>query len=126
MKKTIITLAVFLLTATAYAGHGGDMDHSNHKQMIEKAVKVKIGKKGFKPQTPLHFKPNENIVLNITRTTKKTCMTELKHPKTGKMVNLPLNKEVRFDIGSYEKPTEVKLLCGMKMKAGVIHVGKRS
>jgi len=94
--------------------------------MIEKTVKVEIGKKGFKPQTPLNFKPNENIVLNITRTTKKTCMTELRHPKTGKLVNLPMNKEVKFGIGSYNKPTEIKLLCGMKMEAGVIHVGKKS
>ena len=126
MKKTIISITVFLFTATAFAGHGGDMDHSKHKQMIEKTVKVEIGKKGFKPQTPLNFKPNENIVLNITRTTKKTCMTELRHPKTGKLVNLPMNKEVKFGIGSYNKPTEIKLLCGMKMEAGVIHVGKKS
>jgi len=126
MKKSIIALSIILLTAPALAGHGGDMDHSKHKQMIEKNVKVEIGKKGFKPQTPLNFKPNENIVLNITRTTKKTCMTELRHPKTGKLVNLPMNKEVRFDIGSYAKPTEVKLLCGMKMEAGVIHIAKKS
>ena len=126
MKKCIITMGIFLLSVPVLAGHGGDMDHSKHKQKIEKNVKVEIGKKGFKPQAPLNFKPNENIVLNITRTTSKTCMTELKHPKTGKLVNLPMNEEVRFDIGSYKKPTEIKLLCGMKMKAGVIHVVDKS
>lgn len=126
MKKNIIAFGVLIMSTVAFAGHGGEMDHSKHKQKIEKAVKVEIGKKGFKPQTPLHFKPNENIVLNITRTTEKTCMTELRHPKTGKLVNLPMNKEVKFDIGSYKKPTEIKLLCGMKMEAGVIHVAGKS
>jgi len=127
MKQSIIAIGVLIMSTVAFADHAGEKGHSHHKQQIEKTVKVEIGKKGFKPQTPLRFKPNENIVLNITRTTAKTCMTELRHPKTGKLVNLPMNKEVKFDIGSYKKPTEIKLLCGMKMEAGVVHVvGKSS
>jgi plastocyanin domain-containing protein len=136
MKKSIVTIAMVFLSAQAFAGKNGDAHHSGHehkhehtqknKQSAEKSVKVEIGKKGFNPESPLNFKPNENIVLNITRTTKKTCMTELRHPKTGKLVDLPMNKEVRFDVGTYDKPTEIKLLCGMKMKAGVIHVSGKS
>ncbi len=89
---------------------------------------MEIGKKGFKPERALTFAPGENIVLNVKRTTKKTCMTSLKHPKTGKLVDLPMNKVVRFEIGTYDKPQEVKLLCGMGMKAGVVSIseGKKS
>ena len=122
MKKSIIMAGLLLLSFGVFADHGGDKDHSHHDQKVVKQVKVEIGNKGFKPQTPLQFKPNENIVLRITRTTKKTCMTELKHPETGKLVKLPMNKEVKFEIGSYTKPTEIKIVCGMGMLAGVVHV----
>ena len=123
--KNITMLGVFLLCIGAVADHSGEEDHSHHDPKIEKAVKVEIGKMGFKAETELNFKPNENIVLNITRTTNNTCMKELKHPKTGKLVKLPMNKEVKFEIGFYEKPIEVKLLCGMGMKAGVIQVDNK-
>ena len=126
MKKSIITIGLLLFSVGVFASNPGEKDHSHHKKEVIKTVKVEIGKKGFKPQTPLNFKPNEGIVLKITRTTNKTCMTELKHPKSGKLVKLPMNKEVKFDIGSYKKPTEIKLLCGMDMKAGVIHVANKS
>jgi|GEM_PF-2256528 len=126
MKKSIIVFGVFLLSVSSFADKTGGINHSEHKQKVEKTVDIEIGKKGFKPQTSLNFKPNENIVLNITRTTTKTCMTELEHPKTGRLVALPINKKIRFDIGTYKKPTEIKLLCGMKMEAGVIHVRKKS
>lgn len=124
MKYISISVITLGLSSVSLADHSGDKGHSHHKK-TERVVKVEIGKKGFKPATPLHFKPNENIVLKITRTSDKTCMKSLKHPKTGKLVNLPMNKEVRFEIGEYDKDQEVKLLCGMGMKAGVVHVAAK-
>ena len=125
MKMILTSIFTLILSSVSLADHSGDKGHSHHKK-TEKVVKVEIGKKGFKPETPLNFKPNETIVLNITRTTNKTCMTSLKHPKTGKLIELPMNKEVRFEIGKYGKAQEIKLLCGMGMKAGVVYVADKS
>lgn len=125
MKFILMSIFTLGLVSVSFADHSGDKAHSHHKK-TERVVKVEIGKKGFKPASPLNFKPNENIVLNITRTTDKTCMKSLKHPKTGKLVKLPMNKEVRFEIGEYAKEQEVKLLCGMGMKAGVVYVTDKS
>ncbi len=118
MKNLVVILSV-LIGSVSMADQSGEKVYKHHNQ---KAVKVEIGKKGFQSKQPLKFKAGELIVLDITRTTKKTCMTELKHPKTGKLVDLPLNKEVRFEVGSYDKSKKIDLLCGMDMKAGVIHV----
>ncbi len=120
--KIIIIILGMLLSHIAVADHSGEKHDAHHNKMAAKAIKVEIGTKGFVPSAPLNFKPNEKIVLNITRTTKKTCMTALKHPKTKKSVELPLNKEVRFEVGSYDKPKEITLLCGMGMKAGVVQI----
>ena len=62
------------------------------------------------------------MTLIITRKTDKTCMTELKNINGKGKTELPLNKEVRFTVGRLDKTGEIKLLCGMSMKAGVISV----
>ena len=118
MKKIFLTLMLFFGFA-AVAGHA---DGKEEKHPHVHPVKVEIGKKGFKSEKPLNFKKGEEIVLDITRTTKKTCMTEIQHPKTKKTVELPLNKETRINLGSYTEAKEIKLLCGMNMTAGVVHV----
>lgn len=87
----------------------------------EKVVKVKISEDGFQP-AQIEVKKGENLVLMVTRTTDKTCMKELKAVKGTGQTDLPLNKEVRFDVGALEKSGEVKLLCGMDMTAGVVKV----
>ncbi len=124
MKIIILMVLALSMSQTSLADHSGGSEHS-HSSKVEKVVKVEIGKKGFKAESPLNFKSNESIVLNITRTTDKTCMTSLKHPKTGKLVKLPLNKQVRFEVGEYSEAKEVKLLCGMGMKAGVLHISAK-
>ncbi len=124
MKFILAAVITLGLSSVSLADHSGDEKHSHHKK-TERVIKVEIGKKGFKPAAPLHFKPKENIVLNITRTSDKTCMKSLKHPRTGALIKLPMNKEVRFEIGEYAKEQEIKLLCGMGMKAGVIYVAEK-
>lgn len=86
-----------------------------------KVVEVEIGKKGFQPSL-IKVGKGENLVLMINRTTDKTCMKALKHPKTGKLVKFPLNKKTKFEVGSFAESKKVDLLCGMDMKAGIIHV----
>lgn len=119
MKKIVFILIAVSFSLSAFS----DEDTAKTtKGKSSGSVKVEIGKKGFKAEKPLNFAQGENIVLDIKRTTKKTCMTEIKHPKTGKVVDLPLNKETRLDLGSYQEAKEIKLLCGMNMTAGIVHV----
>ena len=87
----------------------------------ENIVNVTIGKDGFKPN-PITIKQGHELTLLVKRTTKKTCMTNLKNPISGKLVEMPLDKEVRFKIGKFDSKKTVKLLCGMDMKAGVIQI----
>lgn len=118
--KIIISIIAILFTCSAMAhDHGKE----NLKTTIEKVVKVEIGKKGFVPN-PVKAKKGENLVLNITRTTKKTCMTELKHPTSGKLVKLPLNEEVRFEVGKLNTNKKIDLLCGMDMNAGSVVISE--
>ena len=94
-------------------------DH--HQGTKAKVIDVEIGKKGFQPN-PIKVSKGENLVLMVNRTTDKTCMTALKHPKTGKLTKFPLNKKTKFEVGSFSEAKKVDLLCGMDMKAGVIHI----
>ncbi len=119
--KALFFVTILVFGSSGFADYGHE-DEDHHQEIVVKAVSVEIGKKGFVPKSELKFKKGEKIVLNITRTTDKTCMKNLKHPKTGKLIELPLNKKVKFEIGDYKEKKEVKLLCGMGMKAGVLKI----
>lgn len=114
MKKLLI-IAVSLLISGVSVAHEGK--HINK----EKTVKVTIGEDGFKP-SQIDGKKGDNIILLVTRTTDKTCMTELKNINGKGQTKLPLNKEVQYKVGLLDKAGEIKILCGMDMKAGVIKV----
>lgn len=111
MKNLVILALTMFLGAFAIAENGS-----------KNGIKVEIDKSGFQSEKPLDFKKGEPVVLDITRTTEKTCMKKLKHPKTGKLIDLPLNKQTRLDLGTYSEAKEITLLCGMEMTAGVVHV----
>ena len=49
-------------------------------------------------------------------------MPELKNVNGTGETKLPLNKEVRFQVGPLNKSGEINLLCGMDMKAGVVEI----
>lgn len=118
MKKIMIVTALLAFGFSAGADHSDEKEGHTHAH----PVKVEIGKKGWVAEKALDFKKGEEIVLDVTRTTEKTCMKGIKHPKTGKVVDLPMNKETRLDLGKYDEAKEIKLLCGMGMTAGVVHV----
>ncbi len=103
-----------LVGSAAFAHEGAHLEN-------EKTVKVSISEDGFKP-AKIEAKKGETLTLLVTRTTDKTCMTELKNVNGKGETKLPLNKEVRFTIGQLDKTGDIKLLCGMDMKAGVVKV----
>lgn len=114
MRKIFVVIALFLASGFSQA-------HEGKHPGKEKTIKVSIGEDGFKP-AQIEVKQGENLTLLVTRTTDKTCMTELKNIEGEGKTKLPLNKEVRFALGHLDKSGEIKLLCGMDMKAGVVKV----
>ena len=110
MKKMAIAIGFLLFAGNVFA-----------TDMQTKKVKVEIGDQGFKP-AQIEVKKGENLILMITRTTDSTCVKELKNASGSKQVELPLNKEVKFEFGQLDKPGKVKILCGMDMTAGVVAV----
>ncbi len=119
MKKYLFMI---ILTLSFMSLAKENTQEKSKKPSYGAVVVVKVDKKGFTSEKPLHFKKGENIILDVTRITDKTCMTEIQHPKTGNLVKLPLNKKTRIDLGSYSEPKEIRLLCGMNMTAGVIYI----
>lgn len=118
--KFLFVIFTLIITTQVFA-HGGE-HHKDAKKKITKEIKVEIGKKGFAPGK-ISAKKGEHIVLAVTRKTDKTCIKNLKHPaKENVTIDLPLNEQVKVDIGSFKKEQSVTLLCGMGMKAGVIDI----
>ena len=123
MKKVLLFLIVLSFASVGYSH--GDEDHSAKKMKQSmgktKVVEVEIGKKGFQP-AKIDLKKGENLVLNVTRKTNKTCMKKLKHPVSGQLVDLPKDQMVEIVVGSFDEKKKMDLLCGMGMKAGVVQV----
>lgn len=114
MNRFVIATLILITTNLTWASQKEASAHEN-------VVKVTIGDSGFKP-AKIQAKAGEDLVLMITRTTEKTCVTELKNVNGKGETELPLNKEVRFNVGHLKKASEITLLCGMNMKAGVVTV----
>ena len=114
--KVMISILITILSVCLYAN-----DKSSAVQ--EKVVEVVISQKGFVP-AQITLLPKQNLTLKITRTTDKTCMTELKNLDGSGVTSLPLNKVTTFKVGSFDQPQKVKLLCGMGMVAGLVTVGQ--
>jgi plastocyanin domain-containing protein len=139
MKKTMGIIISLMLGSFIFAHEGshggshGDVKKEASKQITnkqktavekitsQKTVKVEISEDGFKPAN-IKVNKGEDLVLLVTRKTDKTCMKELKNLDGSGQVKLPLNKEVKFEVGSSNKSGDVKILCGMDMTAGVITV----
>lgn len=109
----ILLMSFFLVFLMSPEGHSKDMER--------RVVSVTMGEKGMVPPK-VQIKPNQHLTLKITRTTDKTCMTELKNQKDDGETLLPLNQEVVYEVGHFESPKTLKLLCGMEMVAGHVHI----
>lgn len=114
--KNIIAIFIGLSLSLSSIALGATGDEKKSR-----AVKVEITEDGFKP-AKIKAHKGEELVLLVTRKTDKTCMKELKTLDGTGEVKLPLNNEVRFEVGRLNKKGDIKLLCGMDMKAGVISV----
>jgi len=84
-------------------------------------VEMKVTDKGFEPAN-VAVKKGEPVTLVITRTTEKTCATEIVIDDYGVNTKLPLNKAVTVSF-TPNKAGDLQYGCAMgKMIGGVLKV----
>lgn len=81
---------------------------------------IQVGSSGFEPAR-VPARAGQEVVLVFTRTTDRTCATEVVIPSENRTVALPLNQPVEVKITPREKG-EIAFTCGMKMFQGVVNV----
>lgn len=108
MKKYFLAIFVVLLAIGANAD----------SKVVEEIVKVQVTEKGFEPST-IKVKSGSHVVLQVTRSTEATCATQIQVKKKKIKKDLPLNKEVKIDLGVIKKG-EVRFACGMNMFTGQV------
>lgn len=83
-------------------------------------VEVTVDGTGFHPDR-IHARAGQPITLAVTRTTDKTCGTEVVIPALGIDRKLPLNERVEVTVTPADKG-EIAFACGMDMLKGTIVV----
>lgn len=86
----------------------------------EQRVKIRVTARGFEPAT-IRLKAGVPTVLVVTRTTDRTCATELVIPSRKIRQELPLKRAVEIRLGP-EKAGRLRFACGMDMVSGVLVV----
>lgn len=113
-------------TGTAAAMPGAATTTTSAAMIIDrfpdvKAVKVKVTKKGYVPNTVM-AKVGQPVAIEFTRTEEKTCATEAIFDEPAIRAELPLNKPVRVSFVP-EKAGMLVFGCHMgKMVAGNVMV----
>jgi len=114
--KTIIPLLLLSLLASGQAlaspapGAAG----------AEQRRAIKVTSKGFEPAM-IRLKAGSPIVLVVTRTTDRTCVTDLVIKDRKIRRALPLKRAVEIRLGP-EKAGRLRFACGMDMVSGTIVV----
>ena len=87
----------------------------------EKVIEMKVTEQGFEPSR-VTVKKGQPVKLVLTRTTDKTCATDIVIDEHNVKAALPLNKPVTVGF-TPNKTGELKYGCAMeKMVGGVIFV----
>ncbi len=87
-----------------------------HAKVEMQTVPLTVTEKGFEP-SEIKVKPGTHVVLSVVRKTDKTCATQLVIKEKKIKSDLPLNKEVRIDVGVLQKG-DIRFACGMDMLSG--------
>jgi plastocyanin domain-containing protein len=107
--KLMILASLLSFTFGAVAVNAADKSTAEN-------IKVKVTESGFEP-SEIKVKSGSHIVLDVTRTTDATCATNIQFKEKKIKKDLPLNKEVRIDLGVVRKG-DVRFACGMDMISG--------
>jgi plastocyanin domain-containing protein len=113
--KTTILLLLLSLFVTGHAAAAAPRAAG-----AEQRVKIRVTSRGFEPAT-IRLKAGIPIVLVVTRTTDRTCATELVIQERRIRRALPLKRAVEIRLGP-EKAGRLRFACGMDMVSGTLVV----
>jgi RND family efflux transporter MFP subunit len=86
----------------------------------DRVVKINVGDAGFEPSR-VEVQQGATATLEFTRTSEKSCATEVLVPSQQIRLALPLNTPVNVDVRATEAG-EIAFSCGMDMLKGTIVV----
>jgi len=94
-------------------GLGATGDSQSAAEPQSGTIDVTVGDHGFQPSR-ITLKKGEKSTLRFTRTSDKTCATEVAFPELGIAKKLPLNQPVDVDV-PVDKARMLTFQCGMGM-----------
>lgn len=109
---------VFVALALVVAALGCRRSSTTATGAVRHAVTV--DSEGFHPDK-IQATAGQPVTLALTRTTDKTCATEVVVPDYNKKKELPLNQTVELTF-TPKKAGDIKFSCGMEMFTGVVEV----
>jgi len=113
MKGILWTLAALALLAGCASQSGKSAANGGR-------VAITVTEKGFEPEV-VTVEAGRPVTLVVTRTTAKTCATELVMPARGINQPLPLGQAVEITF-TPDKPGELTYACAMDMYKGKVIV----
>jgi len=134
-KTLALAIAALSLTALPMAslagcgGHKGHQEAGDHGvqptsetavQKAGQAIEIQVTGEGFVPDN-IKVKKGQPVRVVVTRTTDRTCATELVIRDQGINQKLPLNQPVTVEF-TPRKSGQLRYACGMDMISGVVVV----
>jgi plastocyanin domain-containing protein len=125
MKSAISRLASIAVTVTATVGciksaptgeqaRGSEPPGSAQKATVSTGVTpITVNEDGFVPNH-IEVRRGQQTTLRFTRTSEKTCATEVAFPELNLKQSLPLNQPVDIEVPSDQART-LTFQCGMGM-----------
>jgi plastocyanin domain-containing protein len=115
-----VTSFAFALTACSKSeGHAAAPDQESQAAATQKitasagVTPITVNDDGFSPNH-IEVKRGQQTTLRFTRTSDKTCATEVAFPELKLTKPLPLNQPVDIEIPS-DQPRSLTFTCGMGM-----------
>ena len=115
MKFAILSLTLLaLLAGAAIASPAADSARGAQR------IQVLVTSRGFEPAS-IPVKAGQPVTLVVTRTTDRTCATEIVFQGRKLRKKLPLNQAVEIHLAA-QKPGTVRFACAMNMIKGALVV----
>lgn len=108
MKKYFLVSLFLLLGIGVFAAD----------KVTEEVINIQVTENGFEPSN-IKVKAGSHVILQVTRSSDATCATQIQIKDKKIKKDLPLNKQVKVDLGNMKKG-DVKFACGMNMFSGQI------
>lgn len=118
MKRIVLSFALLSLLVLSIVSPS--LAAKGKSKGAPQRIVVTVTSKGFEPAT-IPVVAGKPIVLVITRTTARTCATDIVIADRKIKVALPLNQAVEVKLAA-EKPGTLRFACAMDMIAGEIVV----